>query len=88
MPSQTSAQIKRQHGCSFCGKSPEQVDLLIAGPGVFICNECVAICNRIISGKIPPRPLTQEEVEKVLNLTQEEIEESLNSGISLLDELA
>lgn len=60
--------------CSFCGKSPEHVDLLIAGPGVFICNECVDICNQIISGEIPPRPLTEEQVEKLLNLTEEEIE--------------
>ncbi|AFZ28700.1 RNA polymerase, sigma-24 subunit, ECF subfamily [Gloeocapsa sp. PCC 7428] len=71
----TSAQTKTEFCCSFCHKSQEQVDLLIAGPGVFICNECVDICNRIISGEIPPRPLTQEQVEKLLNLTEEEIEE-------------
>jgi DNA-directed RNA polymerase subunit RPC12/RpoP len=35
--------------CSFCGKSQEQVARLIAGPGgVFICNECVALCQEII----------------------------------------
>jgi len=53
--------------CSFCGKSQEQVNLLIAGPGVFICNGCVDICNQIISGEIPPSPLTQEEVEKLMD---------------------
>jgi len=36
--------------CSFCRKSSEQVNILIAGPGVFICNECVEICNQILSG--------------------------------------
>lgn len=80
MTSKTSAQTKPEHCCSFCGKSPEQVDLLIAGPGVFICNECVDICNQIISGEIPPRPLTQEQVEKLLNLTEEEIEEGQKSA--------
>jgi ATP-dependent protease Clp ATPase subunit len=85
MTSNTSVQTKPEPCCSFCRKSSEQVDLLIAGPRVFICNECVDICNQIISGEIPPRPLNQEEVEKVMNLTQEEIEESRNSGVSPLD---
>jgi hypothetical protein len=34
--------------CSFCGKSQRQVSKLIAGPGVYICNECVNLCNDII----------------------------------------
>ncbi|MEA4888792.1 MAG: ATP-dependent Clp protease ATP-binding subunit ClpX [Clostridiaceae bacterium] len=34
--------------CSFCGKSDSQVTRLIAGPGVLICNECVALCNEIL----------------------------------------
>jgi len=34
--------------CSFCGKSQHQVERLIAGPKVFICNECVALCDDII----------------------------------------
>ena len=34
--------------CSFCGKSQKQVTKLIAGPGVYICNECIDLCNEII----------------------------------------
>jgi ATP-dependent Clp protease ATP-binding subunit ClpX len=34
--------------CSFCGKWERQVDRLIAGPGVYICDECVAVCNDIL----------------------------------------
>ena len=34
--------------CSFCGKSQKQVQQLIAGPGVYICDECVELCNEII----------------------------------------
>ena len=34
--------------CSFCGKSQHEVKKLIAGPSVFICNECVDLCNDII----------------------------------------
>jgi len=34
--------------CSFCGKDRQQVRRLVAGPGVFICNECIALCNGIL----------------------------------------
>ncbi len=34
--------------CSFCGKEKGEVNRLIAGPSVFICNECIAECNRIL----------------------------------------
>ena len=47
--------------CSFCGKSQEQVRKLIAGPGVYICDECVDLCNEILdeelfdsSSAVPP----------------------------------
>jgi ATP-dependent Clp protease ATP-binding subunit ClpX len=35
--------------CSFCGKRQDQVRKLIAGPGVWICNECVALCVEILA---------------------------------------
>ena len=40
---------KKQLKCSFCGKSQEQVKRLIAGPGVYICDECIDLCSEIIS---------------------------------------
>lgn len=36
--------------CSFCGKDQDQVERLISGPGVYICNECIDLCNAIIMG--------------------------------------
>ena len=38
--------------CSFCGKSQDEVKKLIAGPSVYICNECVDLCNDIIEEEI------------------------------------
>jgi ATP-dependent Clp protease ATP-binding subunit ClpX len=38
--------------CSFCGKSQKQVQQLIAGPGVYICDECVELCNEIIAERL------------------------------------
>jgi ATP-dependent protease Clp ATPase subunit len=41
--------------CSFCGKSQHEVRNLIAGPDVFICDECVAFCNKILRYVSRPR---------------------------------
>src|SRR5450432_2580413 len=38
--------------CSFCGKSQRQVKKLIAGPGVYICDECIDLCNEIIEEEL------------------------------------
>jgi len=59
--------------CSFCGKTQDQVQRLIAGPDVFICDECVALCNEILTqdkiseeveegGLIPP-----QEIKRILD---------------------
>ncbi len=39
--------------CSFCGKAPDQVGVLIAGPGSAICNECVDLCDGILMEQAP-----------------------------------
>jgi ATP-dependent Clp protease ATP-binding subunit ClpX len=42
---------KRVYHCSFCGKSQTEVKTLVAGPGVFICDECVQLCQSVIAKK-------------------------------------
>ncbi|MDT0307597.1 ATP-dependent Clp protease ATP-binding subunit ClpX [Streptomyces sp. DSM 44917] len=42
--------------CSFCGKSQKQVKKLIAGPGVYICDECIDLCNEIIEEELAESP--------------------------------
>ena len=49
---------KRLYRCSFCGKSQTEVKTLVAGPGVFICDECVQLCRAIIDQK--QKPVTRE----------------------------
>lgn len=39
---------KRKLKCSFCGKSDKEVTRLIGGPGVYICDACVGICNKVL----------------------------------------
>jgi ATP-dependent Clp protease ATP-binding subunit ClpX len=61
--------------CSFCGKSQHEVRKLIAGPSVFICDECVELCNDIIreeiqeqGGSVPGSKLpTPREINKKLD---------------------
>ena len=46
--------------CSFCGKSQHEVKKLIAGPSVFICDECIDLCNEIIRDELPAGDLARE----------------------------
>lgn len=55
----SSQDIYTPISCSFCGKSEGQVNRLIAGPGVFICNECVQLCEEILDEEI----LTEETLQ-------------------------
>ena len=51
--------------CSFCGKSQRQVKKLIAGPGVYICDECIDLCNEIIDEEFsPPASLDLDNLPK------------------------
>src|SRR4026207_570918 len=47
-----SSESNEQLLCSFCGKSQRQVKKLIAGPGVYICDECIDLCNEIIDEEV------------------------------------
>ena len=53
-------QEEKQYKCSFCGKSQDQVKRIIAGPGVYICDECVSLCSEIIEEEVDD---TDEYVE-------------------------
>jgi len=52
------ARTRGRLACSFCGKRQDQVQRLIAGPGVYICAECVGLCNEILAdnAQVSPRP--------------------------------
>jgi len=49
--------------CSFCGKSQKQVRKLIAGPGVYICDECIELCNEIIEEELGEVVKTVEDID-------------------------
>ncbi|MDU1878515.1 ATP-dependent Clp protease ATP-binding subunit ClpX [Finegoldia magna] len=54
---------ENQYKCSFCGKSQDEVRKLIAGPGVFICDECVSLCNSIIEEEFKDVDTIQERID-------------------------
>jgi ATP-dependent Clp protease ATP-binding subunit ClpX len=82
---------KGQLKCSFCGKSQEQVRKLVAGPGVYICDECIELCNEIIEeeigdetelGKVElPKPQDIKEVLDQYVIGQEGAKKSLSVAV-------
>lgn len=74
--------------CSFCGKPQEEVERLIAGPGVFICNECIQLCESLLDeGTAPARrsATKQPETPPVLP-TPKEIKDRLDEYVIGQDE--
>jgi len=77
--------------CSFCGKSQRQVKKLIAGPGVYICDECIDLCNEIIDEELTAPPAFElenlpkpREIYEVLNeyvVGQEEAKRTLSVAV-------
>ena len=55
MPTEATSET-RVYRCSFCGKAQTEVKTLVAGPGVFICDACVALCRGIIEKQPGPGP--------------------------------
>ena len=66
--------------CSFCGRPQEEVKKLIAGPTVYICDECVGLCNEIIADEFKPE-LVGEAFPKLP--TPKEIKKSLDEGAAV-----
>ncbi|HOB22668.1 MAG: ATP-dependent Clp protease ATP-binding subunit ClpX [Firmicutes bacterium] len=82
---------KGQLKCSFCGKVQEQVKKLIAGPGVYICDECIELCNEIIEEELSeqtsvelsnvPKP---KEIKQILDqyvIGQEQAKRALSVAV-------
>ena len=80
-----------QMKCSFCGKAQEQVRKLVAGPGVYICDECIELCNEIIEEEFSgeeevdfqnvPKP---KEISKILDqyvIGQQEAKKALSVAV-------
>ena len=62
-PAPAQAEGKQTLYCSFCGKSQHEVEALIAGPTVFICEECVGLCDGIIADNVLKRTLAKAKAE-------------------------
>jgi ATP-dependent Clp protease ATP-binding subunit ClpX len=77
--------------CSFCGKTQEQVKKLVAGPGVYICEECIALCNEIVAEELQsnqdfnsqaiPKPREIKEILDQYVVGQEMAKKSLSVAV-------
>ena len=82
---------KRQLKCSFCGKNQDQVRRLIAGPNVYICDECVELCDEIIQEEIEdtrdedttslPKPKEMMEILNDYVIGQEKAKKALSVAV-------
>ena len=72
--------------CSFCGKPQESVKKIIAGPGVYICDECINVCQEIIEDEFYEEDEELEEVEVQKIPTPEEIKKILDEYVIGQDE--
>lgn len=68
--------------CSFCGKSQNSVERIIAGPGVYICNECIKVCSNIVEDELYENDEAEYTINKQEKLpTPEEIKAVLDSYV-------
>ncbi|HKB28133.1 MAG TPA: ClpX C4-type zinc finger protein, partial [Candidatus Limnocylindrales bacterium] len=74
-----SKSTKVPYRCSFCGKSQEQVRKLIAGQGVYICDECINLCQEIIEEEMLEAPRAKPHAAKLPN--PRHIKESLDQYV-------
>ncbi len=82
---------KGQLKCSFCGKLQDQVKKLVAGPGVYICDECIELCNEIIEEELNedlgldlgdiPKPKEIKDILDQYVIGQEEAKKSLSVAV-------
>jgi len=83
---------KKQLKCSFCGKTQEQVKRLVAGPGVYICDECIELCSEIIEEEFEeakadtelndiPKPKEIKEILDQYVIGQEAAKKSLSVAV-------
>ena len=76
---------KKTVRCSFCGKAQENVKRIIAGPGVYICDECVGLCSNIIEEEFEEM-CTEEKAQENQSLSPKEIKEKLDEYVIGQDE--
>lgn len=83
---------KKQVKCSFCGKTQEQVNRIVAGPGVYICNECIELCSEIIEEEFEDTHIEQQfddvpkphEIKRILDeyvIGQEKAKKTLSVAV-------
>ena len=82
---------KKQLKCSFCSKTQEQVRRLVAGPGVYICDECIELCQEIIEEEFDdasdldirdiPKPAEIMEILDQYVIDQEEAKKTLSVAV-------
>ena len=75
--------------CTFCGKTPDQVNAMISGPdGIFICDECISLSAEAMMADLNLRGLESDALNHVLQVTADvDVDDRSNSGVPVLENL-
>ena len=76
----------KQLKCSFCGKPQSQVNRLVAGPGVYICDECIQVCQEILNQQYETEGLRTEQKAQYKLPKPKEITQILSDYVIEQDE--
>lgn len=74
--------------CTFCGKTPDQVNAMISGPdGIFICDECISLSAEAMMADLNLRGLESDALNHVLQVTADVDDDHSNNGVPVLENL-
>jgi ATP-dependent protease Clp ATPase subunit len=90
----SATKTSTQMQCSFCGKSKDEVERLIAGPGVYICDACVGLCDEILADQpIPSFPSLADKADDEilaemvrLDRSRTQVEQAVDNHVKVLRE--
>jgi hypothetical protein len=82
---------KRKFKCSFCGKSDKDVTRLIGGPGVYICDACVGVCNKVLEATPVPflgwQGMTDDQLLAALTIAEATVDATRAVLLAQIEEL-
>ena len=71
--------------CSFCGKRQDVVRKLVAGPGVYICDECIDLCNEIIAEDVQSAEEEAKELLRIRHMINDMLVEHTGQSLETVD---
>ena len=69
--------------CSFCGKKQEEVERIIAGPGVYICDECIGVCSEIVNEEMDSQDIAENNFDGIIKEKNHLLHSTKRKGLGI-----